>query len=104
MSSEPLDLDIDTQAYAQVQGDVLRDEFPGYREFVFEPTQIFGGRAGILRRFEWKPPDGEPVIQIQLYYVEHGRGYTATATTLAIYAKRFELDLRLVLGGLRIDR
>jgi hypothetical protein len=103
MSSEPLDPSIDTEAYAHVQGDLLRKEFPGYREFIFEPTQIFGGRSGWLRRFEWKPPDGEPVVQIQLYYAENGRGYTATATTRAIDIKRFELDLRLVLGGLRIE-
>lgn len=103
ISSEPLASDIDTRSYAQIQGELLYNEFPGYREFVFESTEIFGGHSGYLRRFEWIPPDSEPVIQIQLYTVENGRGYTATATTLASDAKGLELDLRLILGGLRLE-
>lgn len=103
VSSEPLSPEIDTRAYAQIQGDLLRKEFQGYREFVFEPTEIFGGRSGYLRRFEWAPPNSASIVQIQIYYVENGRGYTATATTRAADAKRFELDLRMVLGGLRIE-
>ncbi len=81
VSSEPLDPSIDSYRYAEVQGTLLRQEFPGYRELVFEPTEMLGGRRGYLRRFEWKPPDGVPVTQLQMYYTEHGRGYTATATT-----------------------
>lgn len=103
VSSELLPSDIDARSYAQQQGELLRSEFPGYREIVFEPTEIFGGRSGYLRRFEWIPDQSQPVSQIQLYTTMNGRGYTATATTLLSEARRFELDLRLILGGLRLE-
>jgi hypothetical protein len=103
-SSEPLAPDIDTAAYANVQGDLLTKEFPGYQEFSFEPTEIFGGnRQGFVRRFEWLPPDGVAVMQIQIYYAEPGRGYTATATTPSSEFERFELELRDVLEGLVVE-
>jgi hypothetical protein len=108
-SSEPLDAGIDTEQYARVQGDLLHKEFPGYTEFSFEETKAFGGEGGHLRRFEWLPPDGVPVTQMQLYYVPPGqgpdlnRGYTATATTPTSEFERYEPDLRDILEGLLID-
>lgn len=102
-SSEPLDQGIDTQRYAEVQGELLRKEFPGYREFAFEPTKMLGDRQGYIRRFEWTPPDGVAVTQIQLYYAENGRGYTATATTPTTDFERFEMQFRQLLGGLKLD-
>ncbi|MCB0880015.1 MAG: DcrB-related protein [Thermoleophilia bacterium] len=103
-SSEPLDPTIDTNQYAQVQGDLLRKEFPGYREFAFEPARMLGGKQGYIRRFEWTPPDGVAVTQIQLYYAEEGRGYTATATTPSTQFERFEMQFRQLLGGLALDQ
>src|SRR4051794_34286815 len=102
-SSEPLSPDIDTARYADVQGDLLEREFPGFRQISFEETDAFGGRRGHLRRFEWLPPDGEAVTQIQLYYAEAGRGYTATATTPSSEFARYELELRDVLDGLLLE-
>jgi len=104
-STEPLDPNIDAQWYAEVQGDLLRREFREYREFHFGPTRVFGGRQGYMRRFEWTPPEADavPVTQLQLYYAENGRGYTATATTPTSQIQRFELLLRQILGGLRIE-
>ena len=102
-SSEPLAEEIDTDTYASVQGDLLRTEFPGYDEFSFEETQVFGGRRGYVRRFEWLPPDGVAVTQIQLYFAESGRGYTATATTPSAEFSRYELELRDILDGLLSD-
>jgi len=102
-SSEPLDLEIDTEMYAKVQGDLLTKEFPGFQQFSFEHTEIFGNRPGRVRRFEWLPPDGVAIMQIQLYYAESGRGYTATATTPSTEFGRYELELRDVLEGLAIE-
>jgi hypothetical protein len=102
-SSEPLDPTIDTDGYAEAQGDLLRGEFPGYREMTFEKLQIFGSRQGYLRQFEWTPPDGQPVTQIQLYYAENGRGYTATATTPSANFPAVQVELRQLLAGLKID-
>jgi hypothetical protein len=102
-SSEPLGADIDTKHYAEVQGDLLRKDFPGYTETVFEPVEVWGGRQGYLRRFQWEPPDGVPVTQIQIYYAENGRGYTATATVPSEKKERLELQLRLILGNLIIQ-
>lgn len=103
-SSEPLDPSIDTSQYAQIQGDLLRKEFPGYQEHAFEPARILGGKNGYIRRFEWFPPDGVPVTQIQLYYAEQGRGYTATATTPTSQFGRFEVEFRQLLGGIAVAR
>jgi hypothetical protein len=102
-SSEPLDASTDTERYADLQGELLRQEFPGYRESVFGRISLFGGHEGYMRRFEWEPPNSEPVTQMQLYYAENGRGYTATATTPSTQIRRFELLLRQILGGLRIE-
>lgn len=101
-SSEPLDETISTEAYAEVQGDVLRLEFPGYRELAYESMQVFGGRRGLLRRFEWSPPDGEAITQLQIYCAEGGRGYTATATTPTADYLRFEQQLVEVLESLEL--
>jgi hypothetical protein len=101
-SSEPLDPSIDTEKYAMVQGDLLRTEFPSYTEHIFEQVQIFGGRTGYLRHFQWTPADGVPITQIQLYYAESGRGYTATATTPSEAFPARELLLRQILLALRI--
>jgi hypothetical protein len=102
-SSEPLDPSIDTTHYATVQGDLLAREFPGFRQLTFAPTRWLGDRQGYLRRFEWQPPDGLPVTQLQLYYVEAGRGYTATATVPTALLHRYETMLVAVLRGVRID-
>jgi hypothetical protein len=101
-SSEPVDPSFDSERYAAIQGDLLRTEFPDYEEKQYEAVPVFGGRSGYLRSFEWTPPDGERVAQIQLYYVEEGRGYTATATApIEAFAER-ELLLREILRGLQI--
>jgi hypothetical protein len=101
-SAEPLDPTLTSEVYATTQGDVLRDEFPGYREISFGTTDLFGGQSGFVRKFEWTPPDGEQVTQIQIYYVESGRGYTATATTPTISLHKFESVLLDTLRALTL--
>jgi hypothetical protein len=103
-SSEPLDLTIDTDRYAEAQGELLRVEFPDFSEARFEKMEMFGGREGYIRQFEWTPPDGVPVTHIQLYYAEDGRGYTATATTPSSNFPALEVELRQLLIGLRMER
>jgi hypothetical protein len=91
-SSEPLRTGVDLERHVDEQGQLLAREFPGYRQSALEPKRMLGGRSGYLRRFEWKPPEGEPVTQIQLYCVVGSRGYTATATTpTAEFKSRGEL-------------
>ncbi len=102
-SSEPLDPDITTEQYARTQGDLLHTEFPAYKEHGFQPWMLFGERSGYLREFSWTPPDGVSVTQIQLYYAEPGRGYTATATTPTSEYDRYRMVLLAVLTGLLID-
>jgi hypothetical protein len=101
-SSEPLSPEIDTEQYAAVQGDLLEKEFPGFELLAFDPKLIFGGRNGFIRRFKWTPPDNQPVTQIQLYYAEGERGYTATATTPSERFAELELVLMDILDGLTI--
>jgi hypothetical protein len=101
VSSEPLEHPQDSQEYADAQGDLLRMEFPGYQEFTIEPFELADGARGLLRRFEWAPPDGEVVTQLQLYYAEGGRGFTVTATSPTTDFARFEKDFQDVLTRLQ---
>ncbi|HKI66432.1 MAG TPA: DcrB-related protein [Solirubrobacterales bacterium] len=103
-SSEAVEPDVDAERYAVVQGEQLRSEFPGYRQIAFEPMRIMGGRDGFMRRFEWKPPDGVEVTQIQMYWVESSRGYTATATTSTPNFHATEGVLVRILESLALDR
>ena len=102
-SSESLDPNINAHRYAEIQGQLLREECPGYREFQFGPTELLEERQGYMRRFEWTPPDGRPVTQMQLYCVEKDRGFTATSTTPSTHVQHFELVLRQIPGELRIE-
>ena len=99
-SSEPLDPTIDAAQYAEVQGELLRTEFDEYEEVDFGPRLIFGGRAGYSRTFLWTPDKADRIAQLQLYYAENGRGYTATATTPAADFERYERQLRECLDDL----
>lgn len=103
-SAEPLDQDMDALRYAEIQGDLLRSEFPGYQEDAFEPGLIFGGRPGYTRTFSWQPDGSDRVTQIQLYYAESQRGFTATATTPTADFERYEDLLRHCLEGLFLQR
>lgn len=102
-SSEPLDATIDTYHYAQLQGDLLQREFDEYEQLAYGPRLMFGGRPGHVRTFAWKPKDSEEVTQIQFYYAEAGRGYTATATTPSSEFGRYEQLLRSCLDSLVME-
>jgi len=79
-STEPLDPSITGTRYAEVQGELLRREFPHYQELWFGPMLMLGGHSGYRRDFSWAPPDGVRVRQVQMYAVIDGRGITCTAT------------------------
>lgn len=101
-SSEPLDPGTTSSDYARTQGDLLQREFPGFEELSFDATRLLGDRSGYLRRFRWHPPDDRPVLQMQTYYVENGRGYTSTATLVAS-AIEHEATAVEVLLSIRVD-
>lgn len=102
ISSEPLDPSIDTDTYAEVQGELLRKEFPGYRQLGVGVQLLPGARRVNWRNFSWTPPDGVAVTQLQIYYVQCRRGYTATATTPSTSWSRFEPVFHRVLETLEI--
>lgn len=102
-SIEPLDPSLTSRQYAEIQGDLLRREFPGYHEFEFAPAAVYGGQPGYLRHFAWIPPDGRSVTQLQTYLAMSGSGYTATATTSTALFPSLERQLRLLLDGLRLQ-
>jgi tetratricopeptide (TPR) repeat protein len=101
-SSEPLDREMTSEHYAASQGEVLRKDFPGFQERSFEEVTVLEDRRGFLREFTWSPPDGVEVAQMQFYYTEDGRGYTATATTAASHFPDVKVELRQILMGLKI--
>jgi hypothetical protein len=98
-SSEPLDPSIDIERFAAIQGEHLKTGFREYDEKSFDRVEIFGGRSALMRKFQWTPQDGAPVMQLQLYYTERGRAYTATATAPAESFPARELQLRQILWG-----
>lgn len=99
-SSEPISAEMAAADYAGLQGDALAKEFPGYIELAFEKITVFGGLAGWLRQFEWVPPDGEAVWQLQVYAVKDGRGYTATATSTQAQSAELESTFVEILSSL----
>jgi hypothetical protein len=101
-SSEPIDPDVDSHKYADSQAAMLRREFPGFSEYSSGPETVFGGRSGFERVFEWTPPDGVPVTQIQHYHASNGQGYTATATTPSRLFVAVESVLRNILHSVVI--
>lgn len=102
VSSEPVDPAVDSSTYAHIQGQLLQGEFPGYSEHSFESRQVFGERAGFVRRFSWQPADGAPVTQVQHYYAEGGKGYLATATTPRAHFTEHETVVVELLDSLRV--
>lgn len=102
VSSEPIDPAMTTEQYAEVQGGLLREQFPGYEEHTDGTARFFGERNARVRRFSWHPPDGVRVTQIQVYFVEDGRSYTATATTPYDHFPVVELELQEILKRLLI--
>jgi len=102
-SSESVSADLTTREYAEAAGTTLAsNQLPGFQEISFEPSELSDGREGWLRRFTWDPPDAPNVTQSQLYYVEGERGYTATATSVAGEAARYDLQLSQLLSGLLV--
>lgn len=99
VSSEPLDPRLDTDGYAQAQGTLLAQEFPGFYEVSYAPISWLGGERAYLRHFTWAPPDGVPITQMQAYHAQPGRGFTATATTPSTSFHHLEATLREVLLG-----
>jgi hypothetical protein len=91
-----------TEEYVAAHEHALRTQIEGYREISFAPAPVFGGRPGYLRHFEWQPPDGVPVTQLQAYLLDDGRGYTATATVPTSRFADLETSLRAVLDGIGI--
>ena len=100
-ASEPVDPSIDSETYATVQGDVLREQFPGYSEISVESGVVLGG-DGYRRTFEWEPPDGTRVTQIQAYRVAGSTAYTATATTPSERFGLIEPILRMVVDSISV--
>ncbi|MFV0318669.1 MAG: DcrB-related protein [Microthrixaceae bacterium] len=101
VSSEPLDPIVDTEEYVSTQGELLSREFSGFTQYYLEPRTVFG-LPGYLRGFAWTPPDGVEIYQVQAYASVSGRGFTATATTPANNAQRFQDDFLAVLDHIEL--
>lgn len=99
-SSEPIAPHLDTEQYARAQGDLLWREFPQFHEHSLEQISL-GPQRALLRDFEWWPPDGVKVRQLQVYLASSGQGFTATATTPASNFPNVEQVLRATLSRVR---
>lgn len=101
-STEPVGAQLTSEEYAGLQGSLLRDEFPGYIEELFGPSDAFG-QKGFVRKFSWDPPSGQPVTQVQIYFALNGRGFLATSTVLKADYPRLEAEVLAILKSVRIE-
>lgn len=106
-TSEPLSEKLDAERYAQIQGDLLEQEFPDYQQLRFEPLAVFGGRPGYVRWFEWQPPPEDerpqaPVTHMQAYYAFARRGYTATATVPSFLLGHWRPVMEAIMRSLQL--
>lgn len=100
-SSEPIQEGVTAREYADATGEALDSpDLPGFRELSFERIETVDGREAWLRLFEWDPPDTPSVVQAQMYFVDGGRGFVATATTTDPQGD--ELRLGQLLSGILI--
>lgn len=102
-SSAPWDGDDDAEAYAKEIGSQYEEAFPGYRQLASEEITAFGGRSGWLRRFEHEPDPGRTIVQLQIYCIDAGRVYTATATASGEDFDAYQPELVSILTSVDID-
>jgi hypothetical protein len=77
--------------------------FNAYRQLSLESAQAFGNEQGYVRRFQWRNKEiAEDIILIQVYYVENGYGFTATAGARASNFEKLKPQLQQILDNLRI--
>ena len=100
-SVEMISADVSASEYARVQGALLHDEFPGYREHGELQAIAVDGveQQGWYRDFSWLPPDGSPVRQSQLYCVVPGIGFTVTATVTEEQWGELRESLAVIVGS-----
>jgi hypothetical protein len=101
-SSEPASPDTDSEGYAKQIAEQLQRECPAFIELEFERMDAFGETDGWLRRFEWEPERDLRITQLQVYCVNRGRAYTATATAESEHFDRYRAELLEVLYSLTI--
>lgn len=78
--------------------------FNAYRQLSLEPAPAFGDGQGYVRRFQWRDKEiAEDIILIQVYYVENGYEFTATAAARASNFEKFKPQLQRILDNLRIE-
>jgi hypothetical protein len=80
VSSEPVPADTTVASYADRYGTLMASRFPRFEDDGSEHVTLFGGRAAVVRRFRWTPPDRSELAQRQAYCIDGGRGYVATVT------------------------
>ena len=100
-SVERIAVDMTASEYARLQGAVLQDEFPGYREHSeLQATAVDGvEQEGWYREFSWSPEDTPPVRQAQLYCVVPGSGFTVTATVTEELYSELRESLAVIVGS-----
>jgi hypothetical protein len=90
------------EQYAEQLGTELRERLPGFEEIALEQTGVPGGSRALIRRFRWRPPDGEPVMEIQRYTLENGRGIVCAARATERTFAEHESQLQQLLAGIGV--
>src|SRR5436305_237882 len=78
---EPVPARFTVEEYADAYGRLYLEHFPGYREWSVEAAEpVHGLGRQLVRSLTWQPDGGEPLAQVQVYGVLHGRGVVTTGT------------------------
>ena len=99
-ASEPVEAGTTAADYADRYEAILSSTLSGYTELGRDTRRMFGGREAVVRRFEWSPPGGERVTQLQAYCVDGDLGYVATATAMSAWFSKVESRLEQLLSNI----
>ncbi len=101
-ATEPLALHFDSDEYAANQLGLARREFPGFYEIAGGWLTLNSGHRAVWRTFSWKPTDGLPVTQLQMYVAHDGTGYTATGTAPTHLWPRYEAPFNELMHTIKV--
>lgn len=94
----------DVLRFAKRKEKQLLRSFNAYRELSLQQAQVFGNKQGYVRRFQWRSKEiAEEVILIEVYYIDKGYEFTATAAARASNFEKLKPQLQRILDNLRIE-
>ena len=98
-SVEGVDPDTTAEQVADRYRQAVAERLPEYEELAVERIELSPGRPAVVRKVRWKPPQDEPVAELQMYSIRAGRAIVATARGREASFDKLEPTLRDVLAA-----